>query len=121
MNIDTLISAVENWADQRGLLNSERVTILAQMCKTQEELGETSGAILKENHDKIIDGIGDVAVCLIILASQHGLRFEKCLEHAYNEIKDRKGTTSGGTFVKEEPNVEKCEICFEPLKDCVCG
>ena len=42
----------------------------------------------------MIDSLGDTAVCLINLATQMGLDFNECLEHAYNEIKDRKGKNS---------------------------
>jgi hypothetical protein len=30
------------------------------------------------------------------------LDIKECLEYAYNEIKDRKGKTVGGIFVKEQ-------------------
>jgi len=52
--------------------------------------------------DKIKDGIGDSAVCLLNLCSMFGFSFEECLEMAYNEIKDRKGQMIDGFFVKEE-------------------
>ena len=38
---------------------------------------------------------------LIILAAQSGFTATECLEAAYNEIKDRKGKTVDGVFVKE--------------------
>jgi len=41
-------------------------------------------------------------VTLIILAYQLRLDPTKCLEHAWNEIKDRKGKTENGVFIKEE-------------------
>jgi NTP pyrophosphatase (non-canonical NTP hydrolase) len=65
-----------------------------------EELGELSKAVLKNDVVEQIDGLGDVQVTLIILAAQLGLDYDKCLEAAYNEIKDRKGATVNGTFVK---------------------
>ena len=68
-----------------------------------EELGETAGAILKNKEkSEIIDGIGDTLVTVIILAKQLGLNPTECLESAWNEIKDRKGKTVDGTFIKEE-------------------
>ena len=48
------------------------------------------------------DGIGDVIVTLVILAEQQGLSLEECLQAAWDEIKDRKGKTVNGTFIKEE-------------------
>src|SRR4051812_6860613 len=127
--LDTRISEVENWADQRGLISTDRTTILAQLGKTMEELGETASAVLKRQPINIQDGIGDVTVCLIILAAQHGMRFEKCLEAAYNEIKNRHGKTVAGTFIKEAdkgvdfktPDVRPtCGVCEQHLKDCLC-
>ena len=70
--------------------------------KVLEEVGETSGALLKDNEPEIKDGIGDSFVTLIILAHQLGYTPEECLESAWNEIKDRKGKTQGGVFVKNE-------------------
>ena len=68
-----------------------------------EELGETAGAILKHKKtDEVIDGIGDIFVTVIILSKQLGLDPTECLEHAWNEIKDRKGKTVNGTFIKQE-------------------
>lgn len=46
--------------------------------------------------------MGDVFVTLIILCKQLGIDPQGCLELAYEKIKDRKGTTIDGTFVKEE-------------------
>ena len=40
-------------------------------------------------------------VTLICIAEQLGLKFNDCLDYAYNEIKDRKGKLINGTFVKE--------------------
>lgn len=40
-------------------------------------------------------------VCLIALSDLYGLPFEKCVESAYKEIKDRKGRMINGQFVKE--------------------
>lgn len=49
----------------------------------------------------ITDDIGDNMVVLAIMAEQEGLTVTECLEHAYNDIKDRKGTMIDGVFVKE--------------------
>ena len=40
-------------------------------------------------------------VVLTILAAQCGLNLETCFAVAWAEIKDRKGQTVGGTFIKE--------------------
>jgi hypothetical protein len=48
-----------------------------------------------------IDAIGDVLVTIIILSYQLELNPWDCLESAYNEIKERKGQTIDGVFIKE--------------------
>jgi hypothetical protein len=49
----------------------------------------------------IIDAIGDIQVVLIILAAQYDLDVDDCLNTAYLQIKDRKGKTVNGIFIKE--------------------
>lgn len=48
-----------------------------------------------------MDGIDNTVVTLICIAERLGLKFNDCLDYAYNEIKDRKGKLINGTFVKE--------------------
>jgi NTP pyrophosphatase (non-canonical NTP hydrolase) len=90
---------VLNWANERGLLKPENK--LMQMGKMVSEVGELCDAIIKDDKNGQIDGIGDVLVTLIILANQLGYDVEDCLEVAYTEIKNRKGETINGTFIKE--------------------
>jgi phosphoribosyl-ATP pyrophosphohydrolase len=71
------------------------------MLKVMEEVGETASALLKNDHDKIIDGIGDSLVTLIVLSKQLGLEPLYCLEVAWQEIKNRKGKMVQGAFIKE--------------------
>ena len=96
---DGLIKKVIGWADDKGILVRDNAP--KQMLKVLEEVGETSGALLKDNRDEIVDGIGDSFVTLIILSMQLGLHPSECLEAAWNEIKDRKGKTENGVFIKE--------------------
>jgi len=101
MTFDELIGNITQWADDKGILSSENVP--QQSMKVMEELGETVGAILKQkNTDEVIDGIGDIFVTVIILSKQLGLDPTECLESAWNEIKDRKGKTVDGTFIRED-------------------
>jgi len=65
-------------------------------------VGELSNAMLKDNKSEQIDALGDINVVLIILAEQLGFDLDTCLQCAYNEIKDRKGQTLNGTFIKDE-------------------
>ena len=101
MTFDELIDNITQWADDKGILVSDNIP--QQTMKIMEELGETAGAILKNKKtDEVIDGIGDIFVTVIILSKQLGLDPAECLEHAWNEIKDRKGKTVNGTFIKQE-------------------
>lgn len=98
---DELIQNVKLWADTKGILKAENAS--KQMMKVIEELGEAAGAIAKNKKtEDIQDGIGDTFVTIIILAYQLGLEPRECLEHAWNEIKDRTGKTRNGIFVKDE-------------------
>jgi NTP pyrophosphatase (non-canonical NTP hydrolase) len=101
MTFDELIENITQWADEKGILSPDNAP--KQSMKIMEELGETMGAILKgKKTDEVIDGIGDILVTVIILAKQLGLEPTECLESAWNEIKNRKGKTVNGTFIKEE-------------------
>jgi NTP pyrophosphatase (non-canonical NTP hydrolase) len=99
MSFDKLSENVIEWAYDKGIL--ERENAPKQMLKVLEEVGETAGALLKGNESELKDGIGDSFVTLIILSKQLGLTPEECLEAAWDEIKDRKGKTENGVFIKE--------------------
>lgn len=94
----TTVEKVEQWVIDRNLQTQDPKV---QMCKTMEELGELAEAINKGDKEKQMDGIGDTVVTLICIAQQLELKFNDCLDYAYNEIKDRKGKLINGTFVKE--------------------
>lgn len=94
------VKLVEQWAHDRNIIKG--ATPHAQMLKLTEEIGELAGGIAKNNRELIIDSIGDAVVVLTILAAQHDLSIEECLNAAYFEIKDRKGEMRDGVFVKEE-------------------
>jgi len=87
------------WADERGLYDGGDPK--TQALKLVEEVGETCRAILKNNNHEAIDGIGDCVVVLTNLAELLGIKIENCIDAAYNEIKDRTGKMSNGTFKKD--------------------
>ena len=91
---------IRDWATERGLY--DKGDPKTQMVKLVEEVGETAKAILKSDEPEIIDGLGDILVVLINLSHLNGYKLEDCLASAYNEIKNRKGSMKGGTFVKQE-------------------
>jgi NTP pyrophosphatase (non-canonical NTP hydrolase) len=88
-----------NWANERELLKPDNN--FRQFTKLVEEVGELAAGIAKNDLIKIIDSIGDIQVVLIILAKQYQLDVDHCLEAAWHEIKERKGKTINGIFIKE--------------------
>lgn len=90
---------IRSWARDRNLI--EGSTPQAQFVKLIEEVGELAEAIAKDKEAQFIDSIGDVVVVLTILAEQKGFLIERCIEMAWNEIKDRKGRMVDGIFVRE--------------------
>lgn len=91
---------VIRWSEARGIIaNSDSKT---QLLKAFSEMGELADAVNKRDLEGIKDGLGDVMVCLINVAALEDLDLTKCLIHAYNEIKDRKGfLNKEGVFIKE--------------------
>lgn len=96
----TLITAVENWAEQKGIL--DKATPMAQAHKTLEEALELAEAIRKDERAEIADALGDIFVTIIIGARMQGMDLEACLQGAYDIISKRTGRMDGGQFVKDE-------------------
>ena len=95
----SMFELIRMWADKRGLY--DKGDPKTQALKLVEEVGETCRAILKENLPETIDGIGDCVVVLTNLAELTGYSIEKCIDRAYEEIKNRTGKMSNGTFKKD--------------------
>jgi NTP pyrophosphatase (non-canonical NTP hydrolase) len=111
----TLELAVLRWSEARKIIPNS--TPKAQAKKLVEEANETLEAATKlffmqvldqnsetvqKTRDELRDGLGDCMVCLINIAALADMDLVECLEYAYNEIKDRKGTMNAeGIFVKE--------------------
>lgn len=132
-----------DWAKDKNITGAECIPM--QRLKLIEEVGEIASAIVKNNRDEYVDGIGDSFVVLTILAEQSDEVFEidltrtgdyseldlselissiiyhenfvdfevflelcdklevdilDCVSSAWNEIKDRKGKTTNGVFIK---------------------
>lgn len=101
---DELIGNVYQWAKEKDLLKPENAP--KQFMKCIEEFGETASAINKRHYDQIKDGVGDTFVTVIILCLQLGLTPQEALASAWDEIKNRKGKTINGVFVKNEDTSE---------------
>lgn len=108
-DINCLIENVKEWAGERNLYNEGDSK--TQLIKLMEEVGELSRAVIKDDDDLTVDSIGDIMVVLVNLTEM--INIEKmdstggeltlafCMNEAYNEIKDRKGSMKNGSFTKE--------------------
>lgn len=92
-----LIADVIRWGRDKGLDDPK-----AQLNKVIEEVGEMAHEVCRNRYDSgmMADAIGDTLVTVIILADIMGYNPVDCLDEAYNTIKERKGITENGTFVK---------------------
>lgn len=93
-----LVNDVIQWGRDKDLHDPK-----AQLNKVIEEVGEIAHEITRNNYesDELVDAIGDTLVTIIILSDILGINPEKALEEAYGVIKNRKGETKNGTFVRE--------------------
>ena len=96
---------IRKWADKRGIYAGGDAK--TQYIKLQEEAGELAKAILKEDDVEFIDAIGDCVVVLTNLAHLGGYSIEECIDAAWTQISNRKGSMKNGTFVKEESTTEE--------------
>ena len=99
MNQYNKFDLIRAWAMERGLY--DKGDIKTQTLKLMEEAGEICKATLKEDHDEVIDGIGDCVVVLTNLAYLNGVTIEDCIQAAYDVISKRTGKMVNGTFKKD--------------------
>lgn len=88
---------IKQWHRDRNLIDG--ATDKDQLAKLIQEMGELSDNICKGKD--VADDIGDMIVVLINIAERNNLSLTDCVNHAYNDIKDRKGKMIDGIFVKE--------------------
>lgn len=110
MEFKELQDKVLEWADSHDLLHEENSG--KQFAKFIEEAFEfkTEMEDVLSYTDPYVDEavermqleMGDVFVTLIILCKQLGIEPMECLELAYDKIKNRKGETRNGVFIKAE-------------------
>lgn len=111
MDFEELQEKVLDWAGNHDLLHEENAD--KQFLKFIEEVFEfktemdsfTAEFIYRDLVDIREDmqlEMGDIFVTLIILCKQLGIEPQECLELAYDKIKDRKGKTINGCFIKAE-------------------
>ena len=100
----SLEKLVLDWADKRDLLSPANYK--SQTLKVMEEIGELSGAMLKDRRIEELDAFGDVLVTLIILAKQRDVNLVGALKDAYDVIKSRTGKMKNGAFIKDEKQIK---------------
>ena len=88
------------WAEARRIIPNS--TPETQLLKAMSEMGELADATIKGDRLDVMDAVGDVMVCLINYCALQDINLVDCMELAYDQIKDRKGTLlPNGVFVKE--------------------
>jgi NTP pyrophosphatase (non-canonical NTP hydrolase) len=103
MNTQQLIDNVRFWGEDKGITGTEgKATVVSQLLKLLEEVEEIQQAIETNDIEELADGIGDSTVVLILLAERAGLKYEDCLQGAYDIISKRTGKMVDGTFVKDK-------------------
>lgn len=98
---DDVIRDVMVWGREKGINDP-----IMQFAKLNEEVGEIAHELTRLNFrsDEMEDAIGDTFVTLIILADILDYDLHDCLVEAYDTIKNRKGHTQGGSFIKDVEN-----------------
>lgn len=95
--IESSVVNVIDWHHERNLI--EGSDDKQQVLKLVQEVGELSDSICKNACP--IDDIGDIIVILVNIAERNQLSLKQCIDHAYEDIKDRKGVMVDGIFIKE--------------------
>jgi len=88
------------WAEARKIIPNSTPEV--QLLKAMSEMGELADATIKKDKEAIVDAVGDVMVCLVNYCALQDLNLVDCMEVAYDQIKNRRGTLlPNGLFVKE--------------------
>jgi NTP pyrophosphatase (non-canonical NTP hydrolase) len=100
MSYESIEMEIVRWSEARKIIPNS--TPAVQLLKALSELGELADATIKDDLGQIKDGVGDVMVCLINYCALQDINLVDCMESAFREIKDRKGTLlENGVFVKD--------------------
>jgi NTP pyrophosphatase (non-canonical NTP hydrolase) len=88
------------WAEARRIIPNS--TPETQLLKAVSEMGELADATIKNDQEAIVDSVGDVMVCLVNYCALQDINLVDCMEVAYDQIKNRRGTLlPNGVFQKE--------------------
>lgn len=101
---DKLVKNIIEWGREKEIDDE-----VMQYAKINEELGELAHELTRGNCNKItppseeaIDAVGDILVTVLIFSDIVGIDPREALEEAWETIKDRKGHTQNGSFIKDE-------------------
>lgn len=100
MTLEDTDELVRVWGKAKGILPNPDP--MAQWEKTQEEVDELKEAILANDHDAVIDAIGDIMVTLNMQTQAWNTSLSECFWEAYKVISKRTGKMIDGKFVKDE-------------------
>lgn len=100
MRLKNEFQPIRNWAENKGIYH--KGDIKTQYIKLQEEAGELAKAIINNDHDEIVDAIGDCIVVLTSIAHFENVLIEDCINSAYNVIAKRSGKMINGSFIKNK-------------------
>lgn len=100
--MDIMVARITQWHYDRNTI--EGSDNIHQYHKLIQECGELSDNLIK-NKDRR-DDYGDIMTVLIGMMERDGYTVQECLEKAYEDIKDRKGTMINNVFVKEADSVQ---------------
>jgi NTP pyrophosphatase (non-canonical NTP hydrolase) len=88
------------WAEARKIIPNSTPDV--QLLKAMSEMGELADATIKNDKEAVVDAVGDVMVCLINYCALQDINLVDCMEVAYDQIKNRKGTLlPNGVFKKD--------------------
>jgi uncharacterized protein YabN with tetrapyrrole methylase and pyrophosphatase domain len=99
MNYDEFSAHVYKWAEAKGLINLANFE--AQIDKIQEEIEELVAAHEWEGPEEQLKEWGDVLVVHTLIGHILEIDAGQAMATVWDKIKNRKGKTIGGQFVKE--------------------
>jgi len=100
MSFAAIEMKIIQWAEARKIIPNSTPEV--QLLKAISEMGELADATIKNDQEAIIDAVGDVMVCLINYCALQNINLVDCMEVAYDQIKNRRGTLlPNGVFKKD--------------------
>ena len=100
MSYENVEIKIIQWSEARKIIPNSTPEV--QLLKAMSELGELADATIKKDKEAVIDAVGDVMVCLVNYCALQDINLVNCMEVAYDQIKNRRGTLlPNGLFVKE--------------------